>query len=259
MASLPPKFEVRFARNDEDLKASQRLRYEVFISELGGDGDLVDHDARLEADQFDPSFEHLMLLDRARPGGVTEQTVGVYRLLSGANAGQAGRFYSESEYDLSVLKNSGRKLLELGRSCLHLDYRGGMAMYYLWNALADYVTEHEVEILFGVASFHGTDIAALRAPLSLLHHRHLAPEKIRVKARQSHYQNMNLVAEDQLDRRRAMLATPALIKAYLRMGGTVGEGAFVDHDFNTTDVCLILDTEAANARQKSFYSRGRDR
>jgi L-ornithine Nalpha-acyltransferase len=259
MASLPSHFETRFARSDEDLKASQRLRYDVFVDELGGDGDLVDHDARLEADAFDPSFEHLMLLDRARPGGVMEQTVGVYRVLSGKNVPQTGQFYSENEYDLSVLKNSGRKLLELGRSCLHRDYRGGMAMFYLWNALSDYVNEHEVEILFGVASFHGTDIAALRAPLSLLHHRHLAPEKIRVRAREPHFQTMNLVAEDQLDRRRAMLATPALIKAYLRMGGTVGEGAYVDHKFNTTDVCLILDTAAANARQKSIYSRGRDR
>ncbi len=258
MASLPPQFETRFARSDEDLKASQRLRYDVFVDELGGDGNLVDHDARLEADEFDPSFEHLMLLDRTRPGGVMEQTVGVYRLLSGENVRQTGRFYSESEYDLSVLKTSGRKLLELGRSCLHRDYRGGMAMYHLWNALSDYVSEHKVEILFGVASFHGTDIAALAGPLSLLHHRHLAPEKIRVKAHQSHFQNMNLVPEDQLDRRRAMLATPALIKAYLRIGGTVGEGAFVDHNFNTTDVCLILDTAEASARQKSIYSRGRD-
>jgi putative hemolysin len=67
----------------------------------------------------------------------------------------AGQFYSEDEYDLSVLRQSGRRLLELGRSCLHRDYRGGMAMYHLWAALAGYVAEHEIEVLFGVASFTG--------------------------------------------------------------------------------------------------------
>ena len=86
-----------------------------------------------------------------------------------------GRFYSESEYDLTPLKASGRRLLELGRSCVHPDHRGGTAMFQLWNALADYVLERGIEVLFGVASFHGTDVAALAQPLAWLHHHHLAP------------------------------------------------------------------------------------
>ena len=74
---------------------------------------------------------------------------------------KVGQFYTEGEYDLSVLKNSGRKLLELGRSCLNAEYRGGTAMYVLWNGLGEYVRDHGVEILFGTASFHGTDLDAL--------------------------------------------------------------------------------------------------
>jgi putative hemolysin len=127
-------------------------------------------------------------------------------------------------------------------------------MYHLWNGLAGYVAEHGIEILFGVASFHGTDIAALAQPLSLLHHRHLAPEALRVRARAAHFQRMDLIAEDALDRRAAMLEVPALIKAYLRLGGVVGEGAFVDHAFNTTDVCLIMDTGRMNARSRRIYA-----
>ena len=114
--------------------------------------------------------------------------------------------------DLSVLKASGRKLLELGRSCLHPDYRGGAAMMHLWGGLANYVEEHGIEILFGVASFHGTDVDALKAPLSLLHHRHLAPEAIRVRAQPNVYQSTDLMPESEIDRPAAMRAVPALIK-----------------------------------------------
>lgn len=148
--------------------------------------------------------------------------------------------------------------MELGRSCLAEGYRGGAAMYHLWNGLARYVAEHDIEILFGVASFHGTDPAKLAQPLSLLHHRHLAPEALRVRTVAEHYQPLDLVPADQIDRRAAMLQVPALIKAYLRLGGFVGDGAFIDETFNTTDVCLVMDTGRLNARQKAIYSKGAD-
>lgn len=250
-----PEFSTKLVENEEELRAAQRLRYRVFVEELGAGGAEVDHGARLEKDRFDPFFDHLILFDHARPGAKEDQVVGVYRLLRGDQAAAAGQFYSEDEYDLNVLKASGRKLLELGRSCLDIDYRGGAAMYHLWNALAGYVLQHEVEILFGVASFHGTDLAALAQPLSMLHHNHLAPEDLRVRAQAGHYAAMDRVAPADLDRRAAMVQVPALIKAYLRLGGFVGDGAYVDHAFNTTDVCLIMDTERMNAKQKSIYTK----
>ena len=128
-------------------------------------------------------------------------------------------------------------------------------MYHLWNGLGRYVTDHGIEILFGVASFHGTDIAHLAPSLSFLHQRHLAPETLRVRAREGHFQRMDLIAARDLDRRAAMRQVPALIKAYLRLGGYVGDGAFVDHQFNTTDVCLILDTDRLSEKQKNIYQQ----
>jgi putative hemolysin len=247
-----PSYSVRLAETPQDLHAAQALRYDVFVRELGGTGAMVDHDAGLERDQFDTHFDHMLLIDNDN-----NQLAGVYRLLRCDQARAAGQFYSEDEYDLGVLKSDGRKLLELGRSCVHRDYRGGMAMYHLWTGLAAYVADHDIGILFGVASFHGSDPHALAAPLSLLHHNHLAPCDLRVFARAEHFQPMNLITPEALDRRAAMLAVPALIKAYLRLGGFVGEGAYVDHAFNTVDVCLVMDTARMNQRQKRIYSRGR--
>lgn len=254
MSTNTPEFSVRLAEGAEDLRSAQRLRYEVFVAELGADGPHVDHDNRLERDELDPHFDHLLLEDLTRPVG--ERVVGVYRLLRDDQMPAVGRYYSEAEYDLTLLKDSGRKLMELGRSCLHEDYRGGAAMLVIWSALAEYVSEHGIEIMFGTASFFGTDVAAIAPSLSLLHHRHLAPEDLRVRAVPDHFQPMDLIAYDDLDRRAAMLAVPALIKAYLRLGGYVGEGAFVDHAFNTTDICLVMDTARMSATQKSIYSKG---
>lgn len=249
-------FMLRLARDARDLRAAQRLRYRVFVQELGASGPMVDHEAQLERDDFDPVFDHLLLIDQRRDPERLEDVVGAYRLLPSDRLGIGGRFYSESEYDLTPLRESGRKLLELGRSCVHPDHRGGTAMYHLWNALADYVLEREIEILFGVASFHGTDIAALTQPLAYLHHNHLAPDGLRVKARAGG-QAMDLLPVEALDRKAAMAATPALIKAYLRLGGFVGEGAWIDRAFNTTDVCLVMDTARMSERHRGFYTKGR--
>ncbi|WP_414898070.1 GNAT family N-acetyltransferase [Rhodovulum sp. YEN HP10] len=251
-------FELRLARSEADLMAAQRLRYEVFVAELGADGPLVDHEARLERDDLDPHFDHLLLIDSRRDAATLDHVVGVYRLLTSERAAEIGRFYSEDEYDLSALKASGRRLLELGRSCVHPDYRGGTALYHLWNGLADYVLDQEIEVLFGVASFHGTDAGALAQPLSYLHHRHLAPPELRARVLPDHFQRMDLMPETALDRKGAMLAMPALIKAYLRLGGFVGEGAFIDRAFNTTDVCLLMDTARMNAKSRSRYMRGQE-
>lgn len=244
-------FEVRLARTQDELRAAQRLRYDVFVSELGGGGARVDHDQRLEVDHFDDFVDHLILVDKK-----TAQIIGVYRLLRREMADAAGGFYSENEYDLTSLKQSGREILELGRSCLHPDYRGGVAMHHLWAGLARYVAAHRIEILFGVASFHGTDFAALAQPLSLLHHAYLAPADLRVRAVKTAFQSMDLIPEADLDRRRAMVQMPSLIKAYLRLGGCVGEGAFIDHAFNTTDVCLMMDTTQLSDRQAKIYGAG---
>ena len=244
--------ETRLATSETDLLGAQRLRYRVFVEELGGNGALVDHERRLERDRFDPFFDHLVLVDPTRPRDTLDHVVGVYRLLRGEGAAAAGQFYSEDEYDLTRLREGGRPLLELGRSCLDATHRGGLAMVQLWNALIRYVREHEIEILFGVASFHGTSPSCHAESLSLLHARHLAPPELRVRARV--YQPMNLVPAERLDRRRAMVAVPSLIKAYLRLGGHVGDGAFVDHLFNTTDVCLVMDTQRINARSLALYT-----
>ena len=107
-----------------------------------------------------------------------------------------------------------------------------------------------------MASFAGTDVARLAGPLSLLHHHHLAPVEMRVRAKEPGHHRMDLLPEAEIDRKEALRAMPALIKAYLRLGGRVGEGAWVDQPFNCSDVCLILDTDQMSDSHRALYASG---
>jgi len=254
MIQLNSQLETRLACGEQDLLGAQRLRYTVFVEELGANGPLVDHDQRLERDEFHTYFNHLILVDKTADQTSLDYVLGVYRVLTDTAAKRSGRFYSETEYDLTKLRSAGRSIAELGRSCVHRDHRGGMALYRLWQGLEAYISEHEIELLFGVASFHGTDIDKLDAPLSYLHHHHLAPEPLRAKARDEWFCSMDRMPAQDIDRLAVMKEMPALIKAYLRLGGFVGEGAFVDQAFNTTDVLLLMDTAQASQRQRDFYA-----
>ena len=233
-----PLYSVRSAETEDDLRAVQGLRYRVFVEEMGATGEGVDHERKLECDGFDAHARHLMLFDRADPAA--EKVVGTYRMLTPEGAEAAGGYYSGGEYDLSPILRDGRRVLELGRSCLDPAHRGGFALPALFEALERVAREERIDLVIGVASFPGTDAARLAAPLSLLRARHLAPLPLRVRATGPDAMAMPEIAEEEIDRVAAMSAVPALIKAYLRRGALVGEGAYVDRQFNCTDICLIL-------------------
>jgi len=245
-----PQFQVSMAQTSADLAQAFALRYSVFVQELGACGQSVNHATRQETDAFDAVSDHLLLRDLNRPVG--QQVIGVYRLLM---QDKTDVFYTEAEYDLSRLKASGRRLLELGRSCVAPEYRGSAALLHLWQAVGRYVADNRIEVLFGTASFQGADTLAHQDALGLLHHEHLAPRDIRPTAIGDNVIALDSLGPDAINRKDAQRNLPALIKSYLRMGGYVGEGAFVDHAFNTTDVCMIVDVAAISPRQRAFYTQ----
>lgn len=241
------RFEARLASGPEDIAAAQRLRYDVFVTEGGAQGGMVDHTALREADRWDAFADHLLLCDLAAPAG--RHVVGTYRMMTAVQARAAGGFYSAQEFNLAGVLGTGRRVLELGRSCLHPAYRGSAALQYLWAGLADYVAEHGIEVLFGVASFPGTDPATHAQALGLLATEYHAPDQLALTARGDGALPMDLHPQTDVNRRVAMREMPGLIKSYLRLGARVGTGAYVDQAFNTIDVCMVLDADRIPAKR----------
>jgi L-ornithine Nalpha-acyltransferase len=243
--SLTPKarnLSVRLATCDADIEAAQRLRWEIFYgamgaTPLGGD--------KLDIDPYDPVCDHLLVEDSASGIPIV---VGTYRLLRQSVAQARNGFYSAGEFDLSPFAGREGELLELGRSCVAPDYRDAGTIQLLWRGIAAYLQQHSISMMFGCGSFHGTDPGEHADTLSYLWHNHLASTGLRARALSDRYINMARLSLGSYDPRQAMRKLPPLIKAYLRVGAQVGDGAVIDHQFNTVDVFIVMPVAAISER-----------
>ncbi len=245
---------VRLAKSKAEIEAAQKLRYDVFYTEYGAKPENGMEALGLDFDRFDPLADHLIVID-TRIDMLPHRVVGTYRLIRQEVAEKNGGFYTKNEFDISPLLSACDNILELGRSCVHKDYRMRPVMQLLWQAIAEYIAHHNIELLFGCASFHGTDIQSVSEGLSYLYHKHLAPEDLCPQALPALYRPMNLKREGDYDPKRAFAALPALIKGYLRLGGFIGDGAVIDEQFNTIDVCVIVKTGLVSDRYRKHYER----
>lgn len=227
-----PRLEARFVHHERELREAQRLRAEVFGAEYGVRFDGPDG---LDSDHFDTYCDHLNVYDVAN-----DLLVATTRLLTSERARRAGSFYSAHEFDMTALERLPGRVLELGRTCVHPDYRSGAAITVLWSALADYLMRQDFSYLVGCASISlgdgGHNFAAI---MPELREKHLVEPALRVVPRRT----------VSLDTPVAVPASlPPLLKAYLRMGCRIGGEACWDPEFRCADVFVLLDVAAMSAR-----------
>ena len=240
----PGDLIVKLADDDSEIEQSQALRYRVFYEEMGAHPTDEMTRLRRDFDDFDEPCDHLLIIDPKRRDRKQGEVVGTYRMLR-SQAGREQKFYSAGEFDISPLLALDEPVLELGRACVAPEYRSGMVLQLLWQGIVEYVRRHRIGLMFGCASFPGTDPAALSEPLSYLYHHHLAPPAIRVKALAHRYVDMQGTEVERIDRARVNAALPSMIRGYLRLGAFIGEGAVIDEQFNTIDVSVVLRAERA--------------
>lgn len=245
---------VRLAKTQEEVHASQRLRYKVFYEEYKAIPSAEMKKEQRDIDIYDDVADHLIVLDETR-GDISDRIVGTYRLLQQEAAKRCGHFYTSEEFDITPLLHSKVNLLELGRSCVLAQYRTRPVLQLLWQGITDYTLNNNIDLLFGCASLHGTDIKAMSQQLSYLHHCHLAAEDLRPRALPERYVDMNMHGRESLNERAVFATLPPLIKGYLRLGAGIGDGAVVDPQFNTTDVCIVLPTSRISDRYRNHYVR----
>ena len=255
--------EVRLATSRAEIRRAQRLRYKVFYEEMSAVPTGLASLSRRDADAYDSVCDHLLVLDHdiLKPAKTPfrapkPKVVGTYRLLRGEVAERHHGFYSEGEYDLSpvLAAQGGRRLLELGRSCVLKPYRGKRTVELLWQGIYAYVLHHRIDALIGCASLEGTDPDQLALPLSFLHHHARAPEAWRARALPERAVRMDRLSKEAVDPKAALQALPPLIKGYLRLGATFGDGAVVDRQFGTTDVFVALPVERIGARYRGHFA-----
>lgn len=247
--------EVRLAASAQEVDAAQALRFRVFYTEGGATASAETAALERDRDDFDAVCDHLLVIDHARGASPAETIVGTYRVMRREHAEKVGRFYTAAEYDISRILAIPGPILELGRSCTDPAYRNRSTMQLLWQGIAQYVFSNGIEMMFGCASLSGTDPKALALELSYLHHFHGAPEEFRPHALPHLYTPMDLMPKDAVSPKQALNALPPLVKGYLRLGGFVGDGAVVDRQFNTTDVCVMVKTDLVTDKYFRHYDR----
>lgn len=245
---------VRLAVDAAEVDAVQALRYRVFYEEMGAHPDAATAATRRDRDDFDAVADHLLVVDHDRGEGA-ESVVGTYRLIRRPAAARLGRWYSAAEYDISRILACEGELVECGRSCVDAAYRTRGTLQLLWGGIAAYVFKHRIAILFGCASLPGTDLDALADQLTYLAANHMAPEQIRPRALPERYVDMMRKDPATIDVKRTLVDLPPLVKGYLRLGGFVGDGAVIDHQFNTTDVAVLVKTDQVTEKYYRHYER----
>ncbi|MBN9202869.1 GNAT family N-acetyltransferase [Methylibium petroleiphilum] len=228
--------DVVWARDESEIREAQRLRYQIFVEEMGARlSPPVGTPPGLDIDVYDTFCEHLLVRTvgtHSEPGRV----IGTYRVLTPAAAQRIGGLYSETEFDLTRLRPLRSKMVELGRSCVHADHRSGGAILALWGALAEFMVRNELDTMIGCASVSMRDGGHVAASLwEQLRHTHLAPIEWQVRPRLP-------LPVDELDRHLAV-EPPPLIKGYLRCGAKVLGAPAWDPDFNTADLPMLMRIE----------------
>ena len=235
----PRTLAVSLARSAVEVLEAQRLRYRIFAEELGAR--VPGAALHIDCDEYDPHCEHLLV--RNTDSG---EVVGTYRLLPGQRAREIGGFYADGEFDLTRLKHLRDATVEIGRSCVHPDYRNGATITRLWSGIVAYMEQHHYQYLMGCASLGMADGGHSAAGVyRRLIRNHLSPVEYRVFPRCA----LPLAALE----RNVEVSPPPLVKGYIRAGAYVCGAPAWDPDFNTADLLMLLPMARMDARYARHF------
>lgn len=230
---------VRLATKTSDVIAAQRLRYTVFYEEMSAIPSDGVARSRLDHDPLDLICDHLLVIDESGP---RERIVGTYRLLPHDVAEANGGFYSASEYDIPTLleRFPDKRFLEVGRSCVHQDFRKKRTIELLWQGLWNYIRQHRFDAMFGCASLPGIDPQRFADSIRLIAAEANTPAAWKVAALPGMGRPVSDFGSTVENPRRALKQLPPLVKAYMRLGAYFSDDMFIDRQFQTTDFLVIL-------------------
>ena len=248
-------FEVRLTRTKEERRQVRALRYRVFVEEEGASATEEQKNLREEYDSYDRFAEYLGVFHNGK-------IVGTYRIINRDAAEKMGGFYTETEFDISKINRSGTNIAEMSRACVAPEYReNALVMRLLWVGLGEYIVRNKIGIVFGVASWTGTNPAMSAQAISYLYYNHLSPLRLRatvdptklVDGVNPKLTRMNILPAVFVDAAEARRQMTPLVKGYLRINATFGRGVFIDKPFNSYDVFVMLETRKMDALYRKRF------
>ncbi len=230
IVTSPAHYAARLARNAEEVRAAQVLRFEVFNLELN-EGLAQSYASGLDEDPFDAVCDHLIVEHLP-----SRQIVGTYRLQTGANAAAKLGYYSAQEFDFTPYEIFRAQIIELGRACVHIQHRNLVVLGMLWKGIADYAQQHGARYLLGCSSLTSQDPAVGASAYTELCRKNLAPQPWRTRPLPEYECSLRQLAEEPVK-------IPKLLRAYLSVGAKICAPPALDRGFKTIDFLTLLDLE----------------
>jgi putative hemolysin len=242
------RFLIKGVENGFELEKALNLRYEVFYEEL------LNKKTRLgmDVDRFDSICDHLIITDKG-----SEKVVGTYRLISSTFS---DRFYSETEFLIHNLKVAKGNKLELGRACVHKDYRNGITIALLWKGISEYMKRVDARYLFGCSSIASTNFIEISLIYKYLKELHFSSEDFRVYPKRKHIIEQIDHYLDTFERFDIKTQTieeliPPLLKSYLKAGAKVCGEPALDKKLRCADFLTVLDVELLNGSFEKYKAK----
>jgi putative hemolysin len=247
-------FQVKIAENNQEIQQAMNLRYQVFKQEMGSSSDKGAAD-QLDRDKYDRFCDHLIVIDKEK-----NKTVGTYRLILSSGVDKKIGFYSENFFDITNIKQLANhcRVLELGRSCVHKDYRSKMVINLLWNGIAEYIKNYKVRYLFGSTRLLTNQPIEVSKIYKYLKERFFVEPKFRVNPLEKN--RFDALNEDiEINHPRDILThLPPLLKGYLRAGVLVCGPPAVNRDLNVVLIFILLDVARIARPYKRHYLKDVD-
>lgn len=232
---------IKLAETKKEYDQIWKLRYHELL--LNYNNNSVNEE-EVDKDEYDEVCDHLIAIDTTK-----DEVIGTYRLIKKSHLNKLKTFLTETEFNIDALKHL--EILEVGRAVVKEAYRDGVTIGLLWKGVIRYAVTESVDVMIGTASFHGIDPMIYKESLSYLYDNHLSKKEIRCVANPDSSSPLKLIDEYDAEAAKALL--PPLIKGYLRLGATIGDGAYIDVSFNSVDVLIVLMINEINPRYLKRY------
>ena len=262
------RYRLRLAASAEDREAACRLRFNVFNIELG-EGLASSYQTGLDADQFDPVCEHLLVEDKIEDDP-SRSIVGTYRMQSGGTAARNLGYYSEQEFSFAPYEALRPGILELGRASIDREHRTPEVLTLLWRGIAQYATDMGLRYLIGCSSLNSMDPAEGWQMYRQLEQYRVSPEfeteptaayACPSEQEGAHAQPSPCILEsnpaESVVAAQAATQTlpkvPKLLKTYLTIGARIAAPPAWDREFGTIDFLTLLDLRLLSSSARNRF------